>query len=99
MVNGLSIAEQYVDRQAKTEMFRGRQIELVTARVVLHAVDDRGQPLCGHDMGQLTQTGAGSTRTPGVLAASFAPCLPDTTAPPQAATMGRSRSGLTDPPR
>jgi hypothetical protein len=57
MVNGLSIAEQYVDRQARTEMFRGRQIELVTARVVLHAMDDRGQPLCGHDMGQLTQTG------------------------------------------
>ena len=44
MVNGLSIAEQYVDRRARTEMFRGRLIELVTARVVLHAVDDRGQP-------------------------------------------------------
>ncbi len=57
MMNGLSIAEQYVDRQARTEMFRGRQIELVTGRVVLHAVDDRGQPLCGYDMGQLTKTG------------------------------------------
>ena len=57
MVSGLSIAEQYVDLQARTETFRGRQIELVTGRVVLHALDDRGRPLCGHDIGQLTQTG------------------------------------------
>jgi hypothetical protein len=58
MVNGgLSIAEQCIDRQVRTEMFRGRQIELVTGRVLLHAVDDRGQPLCGHDQAQLTQTG------------------------------------------
>ena len=57
MVNGLSIAEQYVDLQARTEMFRGRQIELVTGRVVLHALDDHGRPLCGHDIGRLTPTG------------------------------------------
>ncbi len=57
MVNGLSIAEQYVDLQARTEMFRGRQIELVTGQVVLHALDDHGQPLCGHDIGRLTPTG------------------------------------------
>jgi len=58
MVNGgLSIAEQCVDRQARTELFRGRQIELVTGRVVLHALNDHGQALCGHDEGQLTQTG------------------------------------------
>ena len=54
---GLSIAEQCVDRQARTEVFRGRQIELVTGRVMLHALDDHGQPLCGHDKGQLTETG------------------------------------------
>ncbi len=54
---GLSIAEQCIDRQARTEMFRGRQIELVTGRVLLHALDDHGQPLCGHDKAQLTQTG------------------------------------------
>jgi hypothetical protein len=41
---GLSIAEQYVDRQARTELFRGRQMELVTGRV---ALDVHGQPLCG----------------------------------------------------
>ncbi len=35
----------------------GRHIELVTGRVVLHALDDHGQPFCGHDKGQLTQTG------------------------------------------
>ncbi len=54
---GLSIAEQCVDRQARTEVFRGRQIELVTGRVMLHALDDHGQPLCGYDKGQLTETG------------------------------------------
>ncbi len=37
MVNGgLSIAEQCVDRQARTELFRGRQIELVTGTTFLH---------------------------------------------------------------
>jgi hypothetical protein len=52
MVNGrLSMAEQCIDRQATTELFRGRQIELVTGRVLLHALDDHGQPLCGHDHG------------------------------------------------
>jgi len=53
---GLSIAEQYVDRQARTELCRGRQIEVVTGRVVVHALNDHGQPLCGHDTGQLTET-------------------------------------------
>jgi hypothetical protein len=55
--SGLSIAEQYVDLQVRTELFRGRQIELVTGRVVLHAVDDHGHPLCGLGKGQLTGTG------------------------------------------
>jgi hypothetical protein len=53
----LSIAEQRIDRQARTELFRGRQIELVTGRVLLHALDDHGQSLCGHDRGQLTPVG------------------------------------------
>ena len=58
MVNGgLFFAEQCVDRQAKTEVFRGRRMEVVTGRVVLHALDDHGQPLCGHEKGQLTATG------------------------------------------
>jgi len=53
----LSIAEQRTDRQARTELFRGRQIELVTGRVLLHALDDHGRPLCGRDQGQLTPAG------------------------------------------
>jgi len=53
----LSVAEQRIDRQARTELFRGRQIELVTGRVLLHALDDHGQPLCGHDQGPLTPAG------------------------------------------
>jgi hypothetical protein len=58
MVNGgLFVAEQCVDRQARTELFRGRRMEVVTGRVVLHALDDHGQPLCGHEKGQLTATG------------------------------------------
>jgi hypothetical protein len=57
MVNGLSMAEQYIDLQARTEVFRGRQIELVTGRVVLHALDGDGRPLCGHGKGQLTPAG------------------------------------------
>jgi hypothetical protein len=57
VTGGLSMAEQCIDLQARTELFRGSQIELVTGRVVLHALDDHGQPLCGHDEGQLTQTG------------------------------------------
>src|SRR5260370_4257260 len=57
VTGGLSMAEQRVDLQARTELFRGRQIALVTGRVVLHALDDHGRPLCGHDTGQLTQTG------------------------------------------
>ena len=54
---GLSIAEQYVDRQARAEVFRGRQIELLTARVVLHALDDHGRPLCRLDKRHLAGTG------------------------------------------
>jgi hypothetical protein len=57
VTGGPSIAEQWVDLQAKTELFRGREIEQVTGRVVLHALDEHGQPLCGHDKGQLTATG------------------------------------------
>jgi hypothetical protein len=54
---GLSIAEQCIDRQSRSEPMRGRQIEFATGRVVLHALDDREQPLCGHDMDQLTPIG------------------------------------------
>ncbi|HEX5406145.1 MAG TPA: hypothetical protein VFX16_28040 [Pseudonocardiaceae bacterium] len=57
MVNGnLSIGEQYTDRRTKIEMFRGREIESVTARVVLHALDELGRPICGSG-DELTPTG------------------------------------------
>lgn len=55
MVNGrLSTAEQRIDLRARTELFRGREIEVVTGRVLLHALDEQGQPLCGHDRAELT---------------------------------------------
>jgi hypothetical protein len=57
MVSSLSMAEQCIDRQVKTELFRGRQIELITGRVLLHALDDRAQPLCGQDKAELRLTG------------------------------------------
>ena len=56
-LTGLSMAEECIDRQAKTEMFRGRQIELITGRVLLHALDDRGELLCGQDKTELRLTG------------------------------------------
>jgi hypothetical protein len=62
---GLSIAEQYIDREARTELFRGRQIEFATGRVVLHAVDDHARPLCGLEVGQLSP--AGQPWNPGYL--------------------------------
>jgi hypothetical protein len=34
---GLSAAEEVIDRQAKIEQFRGREIDFATGRIVLHA--------------------------------------------------------------
>ena len=56
-MTGLSMAEQQVDLQARTELFQGREIELVTGRVLLHAVDNHGQSLCGQDQAELKLTG------------------------------------------
>jgi hypothetical protein len=53
--SSLLIAEQCIDRQARTDLFRGRRIELVTGRVLLHAIDSAGRPLCGCE--HLTPTG------------------------------------------
>lgn len=50
-------AEQRKDLDARTELFRGREIRLVTGRVLLHALDDLGQPLCGRGPGELMPTG------------------------------------------
>ena len=54
MARELTIAEQCIDRQAKTEVFEGRQLDVSTGRVLLHALDIGGVPLCGHDHDQLT---------------------------------------------
>jgi len=54
MSASLFIAEQSIDRRTKTEVFRGRQIEVVTGRVLLHAVTTDGRPLCGCDRELLT---------------------------------------------
>jgi hypothetical protein len=48
------IGEQCIDRDAKTEELGGQQFESVTARVLLHALDGDGQPLCGYDLEPLT---------------------------------------------
>jgi hypothetical protein len=53
----LLIAEQCIDRQARPYLFRGRQIESVTGRVLLHAIDSAGRPLCGVGREHLTPTG------------------------------------------
>jgi hypothetical protein len=53
----LMFAEECADRQVRTELFRGREFELVTGRVILHAADAGGLVLCGHDAGSLTPSG------------------------------------------
>ena len=53
----LTIAEQCIDRQVKAEVFEGRQIDVSTGRVLLHALDADGRALCGHDRDLLAATG------------------------------------------
>lgn len=52
----LLTAEQCIDRQTRTYLFRGRELESVTGRVLLHAIDGAERPLCGCDRDQLTPT-------------------------------------------
>jgi hypothetical protein len=54
---GLSAAEEYTDRQARNEQFRGRQFEFVTGRPLLHAMTAGAQTLCGRDGRELAPTG------------------------------------------
>ena len=54
---GLLVAEQCIDRQVRPYLFRGRWIESVTGRVLLHATDSAGRPWCGLDGELLTRTG------------------------------------------
>jgi hypothetical protein len=67
--DSLLVAEQCIDRQERTYLFRGREIESVTGRVLLHAIDSGGHPLCGCDQQHLTPT-----RQP--WQASYLPHLP-----------------------
>jgi hypothetical protein len=48
------MAEQCIDRQESTDELNGDQFQVVTGRVLLHALDSDGRPLCGHDRDQLT---------------------------------------------
>jgi hypothetical protein len=57
MARRLTIAEQCVDRQERTDVLDGHQINVVTGRVLLHALDSDERPLCGHDCDQLTPIG------------------------------------------
>jgi hypothetical protein len=65
----LSTAEEVIDRQAKIEQFRGREIDFATGRVVLHALRRDGGALCGRRDEHLTPIGQ-------VWDASYLPHLP-----------------------
>jgi hypothetical protein len=54
MSGSLRTAEEIVDRQSKTEQFRGREIDFATGRVVLHALRGDGETLCGRRDNRLT---------------------------------------------
>lgn len=53
---GLLIAEECIDRQVRPYLFRGRVIESVTGRVLLHAIDGTGRTLCGLGSQHVTPT-------------------------------------------
>jgi hypothetical protein len=57
MTDDLVMAEECIDRQAKTEVFDGRTIETATGRVLLHALGGDGLLLCGRDLGAVSPTG------------------------------------------
>jgi hypothetical protein len=50
------IAEQCIDREEQDYLFRGRVLKSVTGRVLLHAIDTAGYPVCGCGREQLTPT-------------------------------------------
>jgi hypothetical protein len=54
--DSLLIAEQCIDQETRPYLFHGREIESVTGRVLLHAIDGAGRPLCGRDHADLTLT-------------------------------------------
>ncbi|HET7014337.1 MAG TPA: hypothetical protein VFI65_10525 [Streptosporangiaceae bacterium] len=51
---GLVIGEQMIDREVTTDEIGGRQFESITGRVLLHALDGEGRPLCGYGDEPLT---------------------------------------------
>ena len=56
MTDQLVMAEECIDRQARTEVLDGQSIEVVTGRVLLHALDNVGHCLCGRDKNRLMPT-------------------------------------------
>jgi len=56
MADQLVMAEECIDRHARTEDLDGQSIEIVTGRVLLHAVDTAGQCLCDRDANLLRAT-------------------------------------------
>ena len=46
--------EQVIDRTARIDLFQGREVKLITGRVLLHALDSDGHPLCDCDQDELT---------------------------------------------
>jgi hypothetical protein len=56
MADNLVIAEECIDRQAKSDVLDGRNIEWATGRVLLHALTDDGHSLCGQASSLLTPT-------------------------------------------
>ncbi len=52
----LSTAEEFIDQRTRIELFRGREIELTTGRVLLHALGADGRALCGRGGGPLAPT-------------------------------------------
>jgi hypothetical protein len=56
MTDNLVIAEECIDRQARTDVFEGRNIEWATGRVLLHALNNDGHSLCGRPSNVLTPT-------------------------------------------
>jgi hypothetical protein len=52
----LYAAEEIIDKQVTTELNRGQAFEVVTGRVLVHAIGARGRLLCGRDVALASRT-------------------------------------------
>jgi hypothetical protein len=55
--DGLSSAEEIIDRQTTVDQIAGREFTGLTGRVLLHALAADGRGLCGRDSAELAPTG------------------------------------------